>query len=157
MEIKVDVKQAKREFFKIRGRFLKLQRTVIGEGLTAAAQPVVQTAQANAPRLTGRLQSRILATPPKNFRGRLGVAVTPARFSKGDKLYPFYGRFQELGWKATGRATRKTAKNPRPIPGKHFLRNAGTQNFERMKNIFAERVFKGLAEIQSAGEEIGLV
>ena len=157
MQINVDTKQAKREFFKIRGRFLKLQRTVVGEALSAAAAPIVAAARSAAPRDSGRLQSRIDVTPPKNFRGRLNVAVGPLRFSKSDKLFPFYGRFQETGWRATGRASRRTAKNPRQIPGKHFLRNAGAQNIGRAEQIFAERLFKGLAEIQEAGEAAGLV
>jgi HK97 gp10 family phage protein len=157
VEVRVDAKEAKREFFKIRGRFLKLQRTIIGEALTAAAAPIAEAAQAAAPRLTGRLKERIQTTAPKNFRGRLGITVGPVRFSKREKNFPFYGKFQELGWKATGRATRKSAKNPRAIPGKHFLRNAGTQNFTRAEQIFAARVFKGFAEVQSAGEAAGLV
>lgn len=157
MDIKVDVKQAKREFFKVRGRFLKLQRTVVGEALTESAAPIVAAAQSAAPRLTGRLQQRIGATPPKPFRGKMNVAVGPLRFSKGDKLFPFYGRFQELGWKATGRATRKTAKNPRLIQGKHFVRNAGAQNYARVERIFAAKLFASLSEIQSAGVAAGII
>lgn len=157
MEIIVDTKQAKREFFKIRGRFLKLQRTVIGGALEEAAEPVVIAARANAPRRTGLLQLSIGATKPKNFRGRLSVAVGPLKASKNDKSFPFYGRFQELGWKATGRAKRRTAKNPRSIPGKHFLRQAGTQSYAQVEQIFARRVFDGLSEIQAAGVEAGIV
>lgn len=158
MEITVDTKQARREFFKIRGRFLKLQRTVIGGALEAAAEPVAQAASAAAPFETGRLRERIQATKARRGRGGLlTVGVGPVRFSKGDKLFPFYGRFQELGWKATGRATRRTAKNPRLIPGKHFLRSAGAQNFARAEQIFAARLFAGLAEIQDAGEAAGIV
>lgn len=157
MEIQVDVKQAKREFYRIRGRFLKLQRTIIGEALTAAAEPIAAAAKAGAPRRTGLLQLRIQSTKPKLFRGRLGVAVTPVRYGKREKNYPFYGRFQELGWKATGRANRKTAKNPRLIPGKHFLREAGQANFAAAERIFAAKVFAGFAELQSAGEAAGIV
>jgi HK97 gp10 family phage protein len=157
MEITVDVKQAKREFFKIRGRFLKLQRTVVGEALTAGAIPVAESARAAAPVGTGELRRSIGSTEPRFRRGRIGVDVGPLRLSKNDRRFPFYARFQELGWRATGRATRKTARNPRQIPGKHFLRKAGEQNFSRTQNIFAERLFKGFAEIQSAGEAAGIV
>lgn len=157
MPISVDLKQARREMFRVRGRFLKLQREVFGEALTEAAEPAVQAAKSAAPRRTGRLQLRIQSTKPKMFRGRLNVAITPVRNSKRDKSFPFYGRFQEIGWKATGRANRKTAKNPRQIPGKHFLREAGTRNFAAMERIFAARIFQRLGEIQSAGEAAGLV
>lgn len=157
MDLRVDIKQAKREVYKLRGRFLKLQRTMFGEALTESAAPIVAAAKSAAPRRTGLLQLRIQSTKPKMFRGRLGVAVTPVRNSKREKNYPFYGRFQELGWKATGRANRKTAKNPKQIPGKHFLRDAGVRNFATAERIFAARVFASMKEIQSAGEAAGLV
>lgn len=157
MEIKVDTKQAKREFFRIRGKFLKLQRSIIGEALTASAQPVIHAAAAAAPSLSGRLRQRIGATNPKVFRGRLSVAMGPLRLSRNDKLFPFYGRFQERGWRATGRANRRTAKSPRLIPGKHFLRNAGTQNYSATEQIFSRKLFEGFDAIQSAGEDLGIV
>jgi Bacteriophage protein of unknown function (DUF646). len=157
--ITVDLKRAKREFFRIRGRFIKLERTVVANALLAASEPIDQAAEAGAPvGITGRLRSRIGPTLiKKGTFARLRVDIGPIRFGKSDKSFPFYGRFQELGWKATGRATRKTAKHPRQISGKHFLRNAGQQNFARAESIFAARIFAGFAEIQSAGEELGLV
>lgn len=157
MALQIDLKQARREMFRVRGRFLKLQRTVVGEALEFASVPVVEAAKANAPiGATGRLRSRIQFINARQKRGLLTVDVGPARFGKGDKLFPFWGRFQEHGWRAMGRASRKTVKHWRAIPGKHFLRRAGEQNFSRVERIFSERVFRGLAEIQAAGEAAGL-
>ncbi len=154
--ITVDIKQAKREMFRIRGKFLKLQRSIVGEALEEAARPIAQAAAAAAPTLTGRLRERIGFSKAKHGRaGRWSIGVGPIRQSKGDKLFPFYGRFQELGWKATGRATRKTAKNPRQISGKHFLRNAGAANFSRAEAIFSARVFAKFAEVQAGIDESG--
>lgn len=157
MSIQVDVKQAKREVNKLRRRFLKLQRTVFGEALTESAAPIVAAAKAAAPRRTGLLRLRIQSTKPEMFKGRLGVAVTPVRNSKREKNFPFYGRFQEMGWKHTGTAKKKDAQKFTQIEGIFFLRDAGENNFATAERIFAARVFATMKEIQSAGEAAGLV
>lgn len=161
----VEVKNAKREFFRLRGRFLKLQRTIVGEALLEAAAPIVSAAKSKAPtlkgtkkgRIPGLLRARIAAVLLKPRGTRSRVSVTPTQTSKREKTAPFYGRFIERGWKATGSANRRTAKNPRAIPGKHFLRDAGTQNFRNAERIFSARIFQRFAEIQEAGVAAGLV
>lgn len=163
--IRVEVKDAKRLFFRVRGRFLKLQRTIIGEALEEAARPIVQAAQQLAPRSRGKrsqasqqygpLASSIKGVLLKPRGTRVRLDVTPAKMSKAG--FPFYGLFQERGWKATGRANKRTATNPRQIPGKHFLERAGKQNFASAERIFAARVFQRFGEIQEAGVAAGIV
>lgn len=157
MQVNINLKQARREMFRVRGRFLKLQRTVIGEALEFASVPTVEAAKAAAPVLRGRLRQRIQFLPAKPKRGMINVDIGPARFGKRDKRFPYWGIMQERGFFATGRATRKTTKGARFIEGKHFLKKAGESTFTRTEKIFAERVFRGLQEIQSAGESAGLV
>lgn len=154
--LKVEVKDAKLQFFKIRARFQKLQRVVVGEALMASSEPIVSASQAGAPVRTGKLRGRIAPTLIRR-RGQPVVLVGPAKFSKNEKQFPFYGLFQEKGWKATGRATRKTAKNPRLILGKHFIQKGGKIGFSAAEKIFASRVLAGFEEIQSAGEAAGIV
>jgi hypothetical protein len=155
--ITVDVKQAQKEIFKLRARFSKLQRIVIAEALFEASAPLVAAAQAAAPTRTGRLRGRIAPTLMKRRGIGASVGVSPVRLSKKEKLFPFYGRFQEMGWKATGRATRKSAKRYTVIAGKHFLRSAGQRTAGQVEKIFAARIFQRFAEIQSAGESAGIV
>lgn len=154
--IKVEVKDAQKAFFKVRARFQRLQRVVVGEALLEASEPIVAAAQANAPVRTGRLRGRIAPTLGRS-RGNVAVNISAVKLSKKEKLFPFYGLFQEKGWYATGRAKRKNAKNPRFIPGKHFLKTAGESQFKAAERIFSTRVIASLEEIQSAGEAAGLV
>lgn len=156
MDIRVEVIDAKKEFFKLRSRFAKLQRTIIAEGLIAASEPIVSAAQAAAPTRTSLLRGRIAPTLIRR-RGQPVVMVGPVRFSRSDKRFPFYGLFQEKGWKATGRATRKTAKSPRFIPGKRFLQRGGEQGFSRAEQIFARKVIADFEAVQAAGEAAGIV
>lgn len=163
--IKVTVKDAKLQIFKLRSRFLKLQRTVISEALLEASQPIVTTAQALAPVLStpkrgrqpGQLRGRIGPTLLKRRGGGAAVAIGAVRFSKSDKQFPFWDRFQERGFRATGRATRKTAKRFTVVAGKNFLKRAGEQNFAKVEQIFAARLLKRFEEIQDAGIAAGLV
>jgi hypothetical protein len=149
--LKVEVKDAKRAFFKLRGRFIKLQRTIVAGALIEAAEPIDRGAEADAPVRSGELRGSINpALVKKGTFARLRVIIGPGR-----RLLK--GRYQELGFKATGRATRAAADNPRFIPGKHYLRTAGARNSSAAERIFASRVIKGFEEIQDAGEAIGIV
>lgn len=154
-EVKVEVKNLKRAFFALRGRFRKLQRTIIGEALMEASQPIVAAAQANAPILTGRLRGRI---GPTLLKGGMAVAIGAIRHSRNDRMFPFYDRFQELGFRAMGRANRRTFKGtPRKIPGRRFLQKAGESQWRASERIFAARVFQRFGEVQAAGEAAGIV
>jgi len=148
MDLKVEVKDAKKEFFKLRSRFGKLQRSILGEALEFAAVPMVDRAQDLAPARTGRLKERIQFVKAKNIRGRTTVEVGPVKFRRNEKNFPFYGFFQERGYRTRDR---------RQVPGKHFLRRAGEQTYGQVEAIFARHVFAKFAEVQAAGEAAGLV
>jgi hypothetical protein len=122
-----------------------------------ASEPIVAAAQAGAPVLTGRLRGRIGPTLLKR-RGGVAVAIGAIKLSRNDKQFPFYDRFQERGFRAMGRASRKTFKGTaRQIPGKRFLEKAGTSQAGRAQQIFSTRVFQRFREIQDAGIAAGLV
>lgn len=157
-DVKVEVKQLRRAMFALRGRFLKLQNVIVGEALLAASEPVVAAAQAGAPVLTGRLRGRIGPRLVKAGRGRpISVVIGAIKHSRNDKQFPFWDRFQERGFRAMGRANRRTFKgSPRKIPGKKFLEKAGRSQADRARQIFAARVFQRFSEIRDAGIAAGL-
>lgn len=96
---------------------------VVKGALRVGANYIARIARANAPVKTGLLKRRgIVVRNSKIHRGKsskdmIGVYLTIAR-KKGD---PFYGRFQEAGWKA----------GKRNIPGKRFIDKAFEQNKEK--------------------------
>lgn len=161
----IDTSQAKREVFKIRAQFQKLERVVVAQALLEASEPQVAAAQAGAPvlktpkrgRQPGQLRGKIGPTLIKQSGTLISVAVGATRQGKNDKQFPFWDRFQEQGWRATGRAKASKAKRFTAVPGKHFLQTAGTQTFRQVEQIFAARIFQRFGEIQSAGEAAGLV
>src|SRR5688500_14553958 len=91
-------------------------RVVLGS-LRVGANHIKKAAQANAPVKTGLLRRKgIVVRNSKIHRGRsstdmIGVYLTIAAKKKTD---PFYGRFQETGWKA----------GKRNVPGKGFIDKA---------------------------------
>ena len=156
MSFTVEVKDAKKEFYKLRARFTKLQKFVLAEALMESSEPVLATASASAPVRTGRLKSRIGPTLLQQRRGRITVAVGAVRLSRADKGFPYWDRFMERGFTATGRAKKSKHKGAaRVIPGKHFIEQAGKQNFERVQRIFSQRVFQRFNEMQEAGTASG--
>lgn len=160
-QINVQVKDAKKLFFQVRGRFLKLQRTIVGDALQAGAQPIVAAARSAAPVLQEAKRGR----RPGQIRVRMGAVVVakgnrvrvdigPIQYSKRDKDFPFWARWQEKGWKATGRAKRGSAKSSRQIPGKFFLRSAAQSNIGQAFQIWSARVIQGFQEADRAGSAI---
>src|SRR5262245_1868618 len=118
MSFTVEVKDAKKEFYKLRARFTKLQKFVLAEALMESSEPVVATASASAPIRTGRLKGRIGPTLLQQRRGRITVAVGAVRLSRADKGFPYWDRFMERGFTATGRAKKSKHKGAaRVIPG----------------------------------------
>jgi HK97 gp10 family phage protein len=88
---------------------------VVYKSERAGANIVLREIRENAPVKTGKLKKGIVLMKSKINRGRmsgdlLGMTIT-IRKRKGD---PFYGRFQEDGWKAG-----KTH-----VPAKHFIEKA---------------------------------
>lgn len=97
---------------------------VVKGSLRVGANVVARAARIGAPVKTGLLKRRgIVVRNSKIHRGRsskdlIGVYVTIAAKKKGD---PYYGKFQESGWKA----------GKRIVPGKKFLDKAFEQNKEK--------------------------
>src|SRR5262245_7472661 len=125
MNFNIQVKDAKLAMFKLRARFTRLQKFVLAEALMESSEPVVQSAAAGAPVRTGRLRGRIGPTLVQGRGGRISVAVGALRLSRSDKGFPYWDRFMERGFHATGRAKKSRFKgSPRFIPGKHFIEQA---------------------------------
>lgn len=173
-QLSIDTKKAQVEAFKLRGRFIKFQRFLLAPALFDASEPIVASAQANAPvlqtpkrgRQAGLLRSRIAPTLMKARPGQVTVGIGPVRLTKNEKRFPFYGLFQEKGWfltshtpkdranlttrqaRAAGKPTKKASRQRiRFIGGKHFLKQAGEANAERAHQIFAARVFQKFKEM----------
>jgi hypothetical protein len=175
--IHIDTKQARREAFKLRGRFIKLQRFLVADALFDASEPIVASAQVDAPvlqqpkrfRQIGQLRGRIAPTLMKSRPGFVTVGIGPVRFSKNEKRFPFWGLFQEKGWwltthtpearrnlsirqvRSLGMGSKRASRRRiRFIPGKHFLKRAGEANADRAHKIFAARIFQKFAELGAA-------
>jgi hypothetical protein len=146
-EVTVEVKNLKREMYKV------------GEALQFSAQPIVEAARAAAPSLRGTKRGRI----PGLLRQRMGsviqvsqsgvtrLRIGPLSLSRKEKGGPFYGRFQEKGWQATGRANRRTAKRRRLVPGLHFLRNAALAQTAQAFTVFKARLIQKFEQDQASG------
>jgi hypothetical protein len=93
----VNIKDVKKIFFRIRGRFIKTIREVVEPAFKTALEPVVIAAEGLAPSKTNRLRDRI-GVVVRVTQYRVFAAITPVRLGRGDKQYPFYGLFQEKGW-----------------------------------------------------------
>lgn len=108
----------------IYGYSQQLGDRVVKGSLRVGANYIARIARANAPVKTGLLKRRgIVVRNSKIHRGKsskdmIGVYLTIARKKKGD---PYYGKFQETGWKA----------GKRVVPGKMFLDKAFEQNKEK--------------------------
>lgn len=124
----------------------EMRKKVVLRALKVAAKPMVSAAKANAPFKTGLVRNRIRVFVSKLKRGpkgEIGVYIKPrisagARKSKDRSQDPFYYRFQEAGYHATGRkkvgggrrlrSARLVAMVRsgaiRAIPGKAFLGRA---------------------------------
>jgi HK97 gp10 family phage protein len=117
-----------------------LRKKVIRKALRAGAKVVLNQAKANAPVRTGLLRRRITVMASKLrkvSRGEIGVFLTvratkKARATKDRRNDPFYFKFQESGFHATGRhkiggGTKRRALGRqafRFIAGKQFLGRA---------------------------------
>jgi len=157
-EVKVEVKNLKREMFKLRARWLKLNRETVGEALQFAAQPIVAAAQAAAPvlktpktnRIPGLLRQRIGSALQVRQSGVTTLRIGPLFLSRAEKTGPFYAKFQEKGWQATGRARRSKAKRRTPVPGLHFLRNAALAHTAQAFTVFKARLIQKFEADQGA-------
>jgi HK97 gp10 family phage protein len=111
-------------------------RVVLG-ALRQGANVVKKAAQDNAPIKTGKLKRGIRVTRSKIHRGKsskdmIGVYLS-IRKGKGG---PFYGRFQEDGWKA----------GKRIVPGKKFVDRAFNTKKEEAVSVIV-RAATSAAEV----------
>lgn len=158
-DVKVEVKNLKREMFKVRARWLRLQKQTVGEALQFAAQPIVEAYRASVPvlrtpkrgRTPGLLRQRIGSVIQAKQSGVTTLRIGPLKTSRNDKSAPFYAKFLEKGWYATGRAKRGTAKRRRLIPGQHYLRRAAVAHGAQAFTVFKARIIKKFEQDQAFG------
>lgn len=156
-EVKVEVKNLKREMFKVRARWLRLQKETVGEALQFAGRPIVEAYRASVPilqtpkrgRIPGLLRQRIGSVIQSKQSGVTTLRIGPLT-SRRDKNGPFYARFIEKGFHAVGRARRGTGKGARFIPGRHSLRAAALAHSEQAFTVFKARVIQKFEQDQAA-------
>lgn len=138
----------------------RLRARALNTALRAGAKVIVAQARANAPARTGALRRNIVAKrSQRRRRGRLaeryivGVQHGRARNTvrvamiRGKRRAlrataydrrgedPWYFRFQELGYTATGRSKRKGRTGGRAIPGRRFLTRAFLSTDQRVVDV----------------------
>lgn len=102
-----------------------------------AARPILEHAKAESPVKSGAMRKSLTIKALRRSRRGIGVRVTQKEgLFKGDQ---FYGGFQEFGW-LTGRRRkkehRKSNRERRKIPGKWFMRGAGTAKEQEAIDIY---------------------
>lgn len=131
-----------------------LRNRVVRGALRDAAKPIVQQAKANAPVRTGLVKRRITVNASrlrKKARGEIGVYIRPratalARRTKLRSQDPFYYKFQEAGFHATGRSKLKNSRNARFIEGKAFLGSAFESRRQSALAIFQAAIKRRIDE-----------
>lgn len=129
---------------------MDMRRKVVRQALRDAAKPIVQQARSNAPVLTGLVKKRLAVAASRLYRGQrgqVGVYIRPratalARRNKIRALDPYYYKFQEAGYHATGRAKRKNVPNARFIPGKAFMGRAFESCRAQALEVFQQAIAK---------------
>jgi hypothetical protein len=104
---------------------------VIYKSIRPALNVIKKESQINAPFKTGKLKRGFRVVRSRIHRGKMsndmiGMYLTIASKKKTD---PFYGRFQEDGWRA--------GKAKRLIPGKKFIDNAFISKREEAVRVFS--------------------
>jgi len=122
-----------------------MRRKVVRAALRDAARPMVKQAKVNAPVKTGLVRRRIsvfTSRIKRGQRGEIGVYIRPkaTKSNRGKKGDPFYYKFQEMGFHATGSAKRKAAPNARFISGKMFLGRAFESHSRDSAEIFSDAI-----------------
>jgi len=119
----------------------KLAKKVYREAMRAAAKPILETAKANAPVVTGALRKSLKIRAIKRTRkGRVGVVIsTDKGFFKGET---FYGSFIEFG-----------TKN---MPAHPFIRPAFDSHKVSSIKIIGNEIWSGLRAATSGSERVEL-
>lgn len=138
----------------------KLQKRAVSSALRAGARVVVKQAKANAPVDTGALKRNIIAKAgskkyTKAGQVRVIIGVRHGRAGKNKKSAyarrgedPFYFRFQELGYLATGRKKARKQSNARRVPGKRFLSRALEQQSGPALREITQRLAREVARLE---------
>lgn len=144
-----------------RARALAPKRT----GATARAIKVESTTSRSRPGIisfavgveTGKVQ-RLTASTGKvatKVKGKLKLRKASARERRGED--PYYWKFQEFGYRATGRSLHgkrkkglgrkglaKTRARGIKVPGKHFMRNAFNTTYTSALNLVRNELARGI-------------
>ena len=106
---------------------------------------------------TGKVQRRTASTGKVATRGKgkLKLRKANAREKRGED--PYYWKFQEFGYRATGRSLHGKGKKGRgrkglakarargiKVPGKHFMRNAFDSTYSSAINLVRNELARGL-------------
>lgn len=133
-------------------------------GAKKSLDPVRKTAQAIAPKRTGKLKRAIRIRVLKRSRVRVGARVTVGSHDSMFKGRTFYAAFQEYGWKAGKRASnqdlgvkkrkRRTAaqreeiaamnNSRKQIRGQRYLEKATKSNYDIVMSLFKIEVRAGI-------------
>ena len=133
-------------------------------GAKKSLDPVRKTAQAIAPKKTGRLKRAIRVRVLKRSRVRVGARVTVGTHDNMFKGRTFYAAFQEYGWKTGKRASnqdlgvkknkRRTAaqreeiasmnSSRKAVRGKRYLEKATKSNYEMVMGLFKVEIRNGI-------------
>lgn len=148
-------------------------------GAKKSLDPVRKTAQAIAPKRTGKLKRAIRIRVLKRSRVRVGARVTVGSHDSMFKGRTFYAAFQEYGWKAGKRASnqdlgvkkrkRRTAaqreeiaamnNSRKQIRGQRYLYKATHSNWEIVMVTFRGHVREGVkkAVLRTANRKLKIL
>ncbi len=103
----------------------RVSRKIVSASLRSGAKVVQRQAQSLSPERTGALRKSIKV---KAGRVKRGSGTTSINVGTGKKWFvgdQFYGAFQEFGWRAGKRPSKKSGADNRPqMPGEHFMEYA---------------------------------
>jgi HK97 gp10 family phage protein len=136
-------------------------------GAKKSLDPVRKTAQAIAPKRTGKLKRAIRIRVLKRSSVRVGARVTVGVHDNMFKGKTFYAAFQEYGWKAGRRASNKdigaakrkrrtaaqreevaTLNNARKrVEGQRYLERATKTNRNAVISLFQKEVVGGIYKV----------
>jgi HK97 gp10 family phage protein len=125
----------------------KIAKKVLRTAVKKAAMPMLHSARANTPVLTGRLVSSLVISTrfSKKYGSYTASIQTKAGAFKGET---FYGSFIEFGYHRG-----KRGHQDRPfIPGQHFMRRAFDENRDSSLSILKHELASGITAAAKEGK-----
>ena len=114
-------------------------RPILVRALRKAAEPVLATAKAYAPKDTGQLEGSLRIKSARAKGGGVAVRVTTeAGDYKGDE---FYGAFVEYGYR---KGSRRLGDKRRVVPPQPYMRPATDEQINNAAEIATQEILKGL-------------